>query len=65
MSLEGRSNAYNQIEKWFNENPEIKKYYEETQKECFNEQCFGTATIIIITIEKLLNKIKNYEDIEV
>lgn len=60
--LESNSNSFKQVENFFNTNKNIKKYYEETKDECIKDNCYGVATMMVLTIEKLLERIEDLED---
>ena len=58
-SLNMDSNGWNQIEKFFRTEPRIQELFREVSCELARDQCFGLATHMVATIEKLLDF---YED---
>lgn len=52
------ANSWDMIDKYFQENEEIKSIYEETLRECWNDQICGAASIYTATIDKLLERVK-------
>lgn len=57
-SLVPQANSYMQIEKFFYKNKRIKPFFEEAQNECVETGNVGMATIIITTIENLLDELE-------
>lgn len=49
-----KANSWDNIDKFFNENKQIQKVYEEVRRECYKDQCFGASTIYIEVINKLM-----------
>lgn len=60
--LESKANSFKQIEHFFNTNKSIQKYYKETIDECIRDNCYGVSTMMVLTIEKLLERIEDLED---
>lgn len=60
--LTSKANSWDRIEKFFKENKDIAPYYTETVEECRRDNYFGCATMMVITMEKLLEKISDLED---
>lgn len=61
-SLRSGYNGWKRIVDFFETNKQIKPYYEETIEECRRNQCFGMATIMVLTMEKLLDEIEDLKD---
>lgn len=57
-SLVPQSNSYIQLEKFFYKNKRIKPFFEEAQNECIETGNVGMATIMITTIENLLDELE-------
>lgn len=55
-------NAWISIEKFFDTNEEIKQYYDEVSRELTNDGCYSKVIIMTTTIEKLLEKVMEYDD---
>lgn len=60
--LRGKANSWDRIEKFFKENKDIAPYYNEAVEECRRDNCFGCATMMIIAMEKVLEKVSDLED---
>lgn len=56
------SNSYKQIKHFFDSNKQIQKYYTEIKEQCIKDNCYGVATMMVVTIEKLLETIEDLED---
>lgn len=63
-TLRSSSNGWKKISEFFETNKSIKKYHEEIVEECRRDNYFGVATMMIMTIEKLLNEIEQLKDEE-
>jgi hypothetical protein len=61
-SLKSGHNSWKQLVKFFESNEQIKPYYEEIVEECRRDNYFGMATMMIMTIEKLLEEIDDLKD---
>lgn len=61
-SLRSGYNGWNRLVKFFETNKQIQPYYEEIIEECRRDQCFSHPTIMILTIEKLLEEIEDLRD---
>ena len=61
-SLTSKSNSWERMVEFFESNKSIKEYYDDVSEECRRNQSFGYATIMILTIEKLLEKIDDLKD---
>lgn len=53
-----QSNSYRQIERFFYNDKRIKPFYEEAQRECIECGNVGMATIMITTIQNLLDELE-------
>lgn len=51
------TNAWISLEKFFQEDTEIKPYYEEARDEAWRDNCQSASVIMIMTIRKLLERI--------
>lgn len=60
--LESKSNSFEQLENFFNSNKQIQQYFDEIKNECIKNNYYGKATMMILTIEQLLEKIEDLED---
>lgn len=61
--LVSKANAYEKIEKFFNDDSSrVKKYYIEASNNLIKQGCYSSAIIIIETIENILDKIENLEE---
>lgn len=61
-SLRSGYNGWNRLVEFFETNKQIQPYYEEIIEECRRDQCFSYPTIMILTIEKLLEEIEDLKD---
>jgi len=59
---QGKINGYIRITDFFNTDKQVKTYFDEIKEQCRKDNYFGEATMIIMTIEKLLEKIDDLED---
>ena len=50
------------IERFFKNNKDVQKYYQEAVEECRRDNCFGVATMMVIAMEKMLERIEDLED---
>lgn len=60
--LQSNSNSFKQIEHFFNSNKQIQKYYTDIKEQCIKDNCYGVSTMMVVTIEKLLDTIEDLED---
>lgn len=60
--LRSSAGSWNMIEQFFDNNKDIQKYYQEAREECRRDNCFGVATMMVIAMEKMLERIEDLED---
>lgn len=58
--LTSKANSWDNIEEFFKNNEDIKSIYEEARDELYKENCQSASSIIILTIEKLIDKADHY-----
>ena len=61
-SLRSGYNSWNRLVGFFKTNKQIQPYYEEIHEQCRRDNYFGMATMMIMTIEKLLEEIDGLKD---
>lgn len=61
-SLRSGYNGWNRLVEFFESNKQIQPYYEEIVEECRRDNYFGMATMMVMTIEKLLEEIEDLKD---
>lgn len=58
-SLRSSANGWKRLVEFFETNEQLKPYYEEIKEECRRDNYFGIATMMVMTIEKLLEEIED------
>ena len=61
-ALTSASNSWSSLVDFFETNEIIKPYYQEVIEECRKDNYFGMSTVMIMTIEKLLEKVTDLEE---
>ena len=61
-SLRSGYNGWNRLVEFFKTNKQVQHYYEEIAEECRRDLCFSQPTIMILTIEKLLEEIEDLQE---
>ena len=52
-----KAESFDRLVKFFEENVAIKPYFNAISTECKKNECYSLSTIMILTIEKLLDEI--------
>ena len=61
-SLRSRANSYDSVKNFFNTNARVEPYWNEVREQCIRDNCQSVPTMMILTIEKLLDEIDNLEE---
>lgn len=62
--LTSKANSWDRIEEFFDKDKRIKPYYEEAVEECRRDNCYGVATMMIVALEKMLDRLEDLEEYE-
>ena len=58
----GKSNGWDQLYTFFHEDKRIKPTFEEVVEECHRDNCQSAVTMMILTIERLLDENENLKE---
>lgn len=62
--LTSKANGFDRLEEFFDNDKRINTYYKEAVEECRRDNCYGVATMMIVALEKMLDRLEDLDEYE-
>lgn len=62
--LVSKANSFDRLEEFFEKDKRINPYYKQAVEECIRDNCYGVATMMIVALEKMLDRLEDLDDYE-
>lgn len=62
--LVSKANSFDRLEEFFEKDKRINPYYKQAVEECIRDNCYGVATMMIVALEEMLDRLEDLDDYE-